>query len=170
MSALVGKKSRLFIMSSDDRQTDRRLQTSVCLSVLSVCQRRAEMITPQRQVSVITPRNNPLKVGPLLCKRVMAAAFRAASAGTPSAGLVWPGVSALFPPSSPACSSRDDIKGKTASSPREFSFDWSRGRTGNGKREPSTPFLSAWEGYGEGLPLSSRQVCLRPLRAQARWR
>ena len=96
----------------------------------------------------------------------MASAFRDSQRGTstPSnAGLVWPGVSALFPPSPAHCnsmSSRDDIngKGKPPASPREFSFDWSRGRT-NSKREPSTPFLSAWGGYGEGLPLSSRQVC-----------
>ena len=92
----------------------------------------------------------------------MASAFR--DANRPSAapsGLVWPGVSALFA-QSPSSSNRDDSKGKTpGGSPRgeNFSFDWSRGRTGSSKRDPATPFLSAWGGgFSDGLPMPSRQV------------
>lgn len=91
----------------------------------------------------------------------MASAFR--DANRPSAapsGLVWPGVSALFA-QSPSSSNRDDSKGKTpGGSPRgeNFSFDWSRGRTGSSKRDPATPFLSAWGGgFSDGLPMPSRQ-------------
>lgn len=82
----------------------------------------------------------------------MAQAFRDAQR---QQGLVWPGLSA-FTPQTP--NSRDD-KGRLPPSPtREFSFDWSKGRTGSSKRENnSTPFLSAWGSYGEGLPFTSRQ-------------
>jgi len=68
-------------------------------------------------------------------------------------GFVWPGVKTIF--NNPGL---DVAKGKDVpQSPRQFSFDWSRGSSGNGKREQSTPFLSAWGTYGEGAPFTSRQ-------------
>lgn len=67
--------------------------------------------------------------------------------GPPTGALVWPGVGALWgnSQSQPLLSG----KGSIPQSPMRFSFDWSRGGSEHGKREQSTPFLSAWGAYGE---------------------
>ena len=71
---------------------------------------------------------------------------------------MWPGVSALFQQqhaqSAPLLGGSDDPSKLKAG----FSFDWNRGRSASAKSEKSSaPFLSAFGGYGEGLPFTSRQ-------------
>jgi len=74
-------------------------------------------------------------------------------------GFVWPGVKTMVKNYTGGndVASKDVLQSPRMES-RQFSFDWSRGHpTGNGKREQSTPFLSAWGTYGEGAPFTSRQ-------------
>ena len=90
-------------------------------------------------------------------RRGVSAHTMASRTGEAAVTRVWPGVGAFFPESQPTPSKDSDRLLPPSPLARGFSFDWSRGSAKREPREPSTPFLSAWGTYGDGLPFSSRQ-------------